>query len=364
MAHRKVNFCVSTLLLILGNTIVFPILAQENLLLKDFEPASIYKIPVTRIAKAKYPVVDFHTHPYPKTEAQLLEWIKTMDQAGIQKSILLTYSTGAAFDSLYAVYSKHKDHFDLWCGIDYTGYKESGWSEKAVKELERCYKVGARGVGELGDKGLGLFYSKPSPAFGMHFDDARMKPVLQKCGELEMPVSIHVADPMWMYLPMDKHNDGLMNAYKWKIDTTTEGLLSHKELINTLENAVRQNPQTTFIACHFANCSHDLSIVGRLLETYPNLYADISARFAETAPIPRYVRDFYEKHQTKLVYGTDMGTDSDMYETTFRILESEDEHFYNRNHFAYHWPLHGLRLSDGVLKNLYTENAKKILNSK
>lgn len=346
---------------ILFCSICFLSFGQEEILLKDFEPVSIYNIQKTKVGKARYPVVDFHSHPYAKSEDEIGKWMKTMDEKGIEKSIILTYQTGKAFDSIYAIYSKYNGRFELWCGFDFTGYNEKGWSEKAIKELERCVKVGARGVGELGDKGLGLFYSKPTPAWGMHVDDDRMQPLLEKCGELGIPISIHVADPYWMYLPIDKHNDGLMNAATWKIDTTKENLLTHGQLMTTLENAVKNNPKTTFIACHFANCSYDLSIVGRLLETYGNLYADISARYAETAPVPRYVKAFYEKYQDKLVYGTDMGMDPSMYETTFRILETEDEHFYDWGLFSYHWPLNGLNLSDTTLKKIYNGNSKNIL---
>lgn len=32
----------------------------ERLLLKDYNPKSIYKVPVTTIEKAKYPVIDMH----------------------------------------------------------------------------------------------------------------------------------------------------------------------------------------------------------------------------------------------------------------------------------------------------------------
>ncbi len=334
--------------------------AQVDILLKDYEPVSMYNTPKTTVEKAKFPVIDFHTHPYAKSDEEIQQWVKTMDSFGIAKSIILTYSTGKRFDSIYNLYSKYEDRFELWCGFDYTGFEEEGWSKKAVKELERCYEVGARGVGELGDKGMGLFYSKPSPST-MHIDDERIKPLLKKCGELGIPVSVHVADPYWMYLPMDKHNDGLMNAYTWRIDQSQQGLLQHNELVETLENAVKQNPETTFIACHLANCSHDLSILGKLLDTYPNLYADISARYAEIAPIPRYAKAFFEKHRDKLVYGTDMGLAPSVYETTLRILETADEHFYISKHFSYHWPLNGLALSDSTLLKLYSTNAKKIL---
>lgn len=332
----------------------------DSILLKNYRPESIYKIPVTKVEKARYPAIDMHSHPYAENDEEIQRWLKVMDRCGIQTTCILTYSTGARFDSLYKLYSKYGNRFAVWCGFDYTGYNEPGWSEKAVKELIRCHQVGAKGVGELGDKGLGELYSHPTPGVGMHIDDPRMKPLLQKCGELKMPVSIHVAEPMWMYEPMDSTNDGLMNAYTWKVDQTKPGLLSHQQLVATLENAVRENPKTIFIACHFANCEYDLSILGDLFKKYKNLYADIAARYAEVAPIPRYMLSFFTEYQDRLVYGTDMGFDPSMYEMTFRILETNDEHFYEIERTGYHWPLHGIGLPDAVLEKLYRKNAIRI----
>jgi len=91
------------------------------------------------------------------------------------------------------------------------------------------------------------------------------------------------------------------------------------------------------------------------------MYADIAARYAETAPIPRFAAQFYQKYADRLVYGTDMGFDAKMYQITFRILESEDEHFYEIEQFSYHWPLYGLGLGDEVLRRVYRENAAKVL---
>lgn len=327
--------------------------------LKDYHPRSIFKIPETQIEKARYPVIDMHSHDYSKTAKEVDQRVKNMDAAGIKKTIILSYTTGAAFDSVVARYSRYPDRFDIWCGFDYTGYNKPGWPERAVKELERCHRMGAKGVGELGDKGEGLFYSQPTPAYGMHIDDPRMKPLLEKCAELHMPVSVHVADPMWMYQPMDSTNDGLMNAYEWRIDLTKKGILNHEQLIHTLKNAVEENPKTTFIACHLANCEYDLSILGTMFDIFPNLYADIGARFDEIATIPKYVHAFCEKYQNRLVYGTDMGYDLSMYRNTFRVLETADEHFYL--YYGYHWPLYGLALSDAVLKKIYRDNALKII---
>jgi predicted TIM-barrel fold metal-dependent hydrolase len=177
-----------------------------------------------------------------------------------------------------------------------------------------------------------------------------------------MPVSIHVAEDAWMYLKGDSTNDGLMNAATWKVDMTKKGILGHDELIQTLENAVKQNPKTTFIACHLANSCSNLNALGKLFDLYPNLYADIGARYGEIAPIPRFVHSFMEKYANRIVYGTDMGTHTEMYRSTFRILESADEHFYLKDLFDYHWPLYGLALSDATLRKIYSENARKIID--
>jgi predicted TIM-barrel fold metal-dependent hydrolase len=332
----------------------------EELLLRDYRPESIYRVSQTHVPQARYPVIDMHSHAYAKTDEQVSRWVRIMDEVGIDKTMILTGAVGQRFDRLAALYGKYPDRFALWCGLDYRGYDQPGFGPAAVKELERCRAAGAVGVGELGDKGKGLFYGE-TKAWGMHLDDPRMSLLLEKCGELEMPINVHVAEPIWMYERMDHTNDGLMNAYKWRLDNQP-GILNHSQMIDTLERAVKQHPRTTFIACHFANCSYDLQRLGDLFERYPNLYADIGARFAETSVIPRTAARFIANHQDRLFYGTDMGFNPDMYRLTFRILETDDEHFYAWNQFSYHWPLHGLGLSEGVLQKLYRENALRILD--
>jgi hypothetical protein len=69
---------------------------------------------------------------------------------------------------------------------------------------------------------------------------------------------------------------------------------------------------------------------------------------------------FYKRYQDRLLYGTDMGDAREMYQATFRILETADEHFYELELFDYHWPLHGFALGGGILKKIYRDNALKI----
>lgn len=335
--------------------------APDQLLLKEYKPRSIFKIPTHRVERARYPIIDVHSHDYARTDADVERWVKTMDDVGVQQTIILSGATGARFDAVRAKYGKYPDRFQVWCGIDYSGFDQDSYGPAAVAELERCHRAGAVGIGELSDKGRGL--GATTNRLGMHIDDPRMDPILAKCGELGMPVNIHVGEDQWMYEPMDANNDGLMNAWKWRIQKGP-GVLSHEEVIDSLENAVRKHPRTVFIACHLANCCADLNRLGALLDQYSNLHADIGARFAELSPIPRFVAQFFQKYQNRLLYGTDMDPAPEMYRVTFRLLETADEHFYPAYFAKYHWPMHAFALPDEVLRKLYRDNALKLLGLK
>jgi uncharacterized protein len=348
-------------LLIQSMNPVFAQKAPDEILLRDFRPVSIYEIPVSDIRKARYPIIDVHSHPYASSSADVDQWVRNMDSVNVDRTVILTYSVGERLDSLMAVYNRYPDRYDVWCGLDLANHTEAGFTARAVAELERCREIGGKGIGELSDKGWGV-RSGNVTGHGLHLDNPLLQPVLKRAGELGLPVNIHVADPIWMYMPMDSTNDGMMNAFKWRLDDRSD-IVGHSGMIDILERAVSMNPETIFIAVHFANLSYDLNRLADMLDKYPNLYADISARYAETATIPRFMRDFYIKYQDRLLYGTDMGYARDMYRTTFRILESADEHFYDHNLFSYHWALNGFELPDEVLRKIYRDNALKLFES-
>ncbi len=52
-----------------------------------------------------------HSHPYAKTPQQIDEWLKNMDEVGIQKTMILTMTTGPEFDEIFRKYSKASRSF-------------------------------------------------------------------------------------------------------------------------------------------------------------------------------------------------------------------------------------------------------------
>jgi uncharacterized protein len=331
---------------------------QDSLLLKDYKPQSIFVIPETVVLKARYAAIDMHMHA-PRSgnlDSIVRIQIKNMDEAGVQKTILFC-GTGKTFDKYAAVYGKYPERFELWCGFDLTGFDKPGFGPAAIAELERCVKMGARGVGEITDKGGGLVRSEGA---AMHIDDPRMDQILEKLADLKLPLNIHIGDPRWMYEPMDSKNDLLFEAYYFRLDNKKD-ILNHADIIATLDRAVMKHPRTTFISCHFMNLTFDLGQLGKMFDRYPNLYADISQREAYVASIPRFAKQFIEKYSDRLLWGTDQGYSLPMYRNSFHILETLDEHFYAWDVSNTRWCLYGLGLSDSALKKLYRENALKIL---
>jgi uncharacterized protein len=308
----------------------------ETLLLKDWRPRSIYKIPVTEITKARHPVVDVHNHGV-NTPEQVRNIVQAMDESGVERAVIFA-GTGRSesFAQVRAIYSAYPQRFDLWCLFDLRGVNNPGFGPGAVKTLEECRRLGACGVGELHDKGNGLGarvgtepdswhtpveFTGPGP----HPDDPRMDTLFQKCGELGMPVSIHVSDPIWTYLPMDSHNDGYMTAFHWRLDL-----------------------------------DYDLTRLGQMLDRNPNFYADFAARMAEISTIPRFANQFFQRYQDRLLFGTDFTYTPGELRSTFRTLETLDEHYYYEDYSEYLWPQYGLGIPDAVLKKIYRENAFKI----
>lgn len=331
---------------------------QDTLLLKDYRPKSIFVVPENKVLKAKYPAVDMHMHA-PRAESSdaiAKEIIKAMNDVGVEKTIIFC-GIGETFSKNAAVYGKYPDRFELWCGLDFTGWEKPGFGPAAIAELERCVKLGAKGVGEVHDKGKGLGRGESDRP--MHINDPRMDPILKKMADLGLPFNFHVGDPKWMYEPMDETNDLLWEAYHFRLDNTDA--VGLEDMLLTLEDALKKHPRLTFITPHFANLTYDLGHLGKLFDKYPNLYADISQREAYVGSIPRFAKQFMEKYADRLVWGTDQGYSLSMYRNSFRIWETYDDHFYAWDVSNSPWVLYGVGLNDATLKKIYRENALKLL---
>jgi len=331
---------------------------MDTILVKDYAPRSSVITTETFLPKAKYPAIDCHIHVVANTPQEVTEWVKTMDEVGLDKSIILTEATGSAFDALVKLFPKaHPGRFLLFCGIDMSDIDKPDYSERVVAELVRCHKEGALGVGEVIDKGFGIAEDPALPRNKrLHIDDARLDAFWEKCAELKMPVNLHVADHPSCWTPLDVFQERSPDYQHFNM--FGKDVPSYEEMISMRNRIVEKHPKTTFIACHLGNQGHDLAKLSIALDKYPNLYLDTSARDYEIGRTPRASAKFLTKYKNRVFFGTDQGREKSLYQIHWRLLESADEYFAGR----VGWRYYGLELPDQVLEALYRGNATRIFD--
>jgi uncharacterized protein len=331
---------------------------MDTILLKDYAPRSSVVTRETLVPKAKYPVIDCHVHVVGRTPEEIAEWVKTMDEVGMETSIVLTGATGKAFDALVdSLPKKYPGRFLLYCGMERSDPDKPGYSDSIVAELVRCYNKGARGVGELSDKGSGLTRDTGQPRDKrLHPDDQRLDAFWEKCAELRIPVNLHVADHPSCWTPLDVYQERTPDYQHF--NQYGKDVLSYDELIAKRNRAIEKHPKTIFIACHLGNQGNNLEKLSLDMDKYPNLYLDTSARDYEMGRTPRSSAKFLTKYKNRIVFGTDQDRSKSMYQIHWRLFETADEYIIGR----VWWRYYGLELPAPVLESLYRGTARKIFN--
>jgi predicted TIM-barrel fold metal-dependent hydrolase len=332
---------------------------MDSILLKEYNPSSSLKVPETHVEKARFPVIDVHTHTNQariRTAKDVEDWLRTMDAVGIETSIVFTGATGAEFDRLAALFKPYGRRFQVWCALEGGDVTAPDWPQRAAKELERCYRTGARGIGELTDKGSGMQRGSVPKEQRLHPDDPRLDPVWRKAAELKIPVNVHIADHPSCWQPLGPNQERTPDFQHFNL--YGKDVLSYEALLASRDRMLSKHRQTTFIACHLGNQGNDLEALAKVLEANPNLYVDISARDYEVGRQPRMAARFLARYKDRVLFGTDMERDPAMYRSWWRLLESADEYLPGR----IWWRYYGLELPAPVLESLYRNNARRVLN--
>ena len=80
--------------------------AMSAIPLKDYAPDSSLIVPDHHPPKARYAAIDVHSHAYVKTPQEVATWVRTMDQVGVERTVVLSGATGAEFDRLVDLFLK------------------------------------------------------------------------------------------------------------------------------------------------------------------------------------------------------------------------------------------------------------------
>ena len=323
----------------------------------DYKPRTTLKVAEHKVPKAKFPVVDIHSHqPTPITPEQFDKVVQGMDANNLRVLINLSGGYGDRLrQGLDAIAkSPHKDRMVLFANVNFEGVGTPGWSQKAAAQLEGDIKAGARGLKIFKDLGLRI---RKADGSRLKVDDPDLDPVWDVCGRLGVPVLIHTAEPQEFFEPIDVKNERWLELALFNDRRYPAGEFPRfEELLAERDRMFRKHPKTTYIGAHFAYRANDLVKAQEMLDTMPNVHLEVAAILAELGRQPKAAHDFFVKNQNRVLFGKD-SFQPDEYPYYWRTFETGDEYFdYYRDYHAF-WKLYGMSLPDEVLKKLYYKNA-------
>lgn len=364
----------------------------EKMRLAEFRPRSMLHLPQHRIERARFPVIDMHTHLTwcSRTRngvsvgeemthfAKAADLLPVMNRKNVRTLVNLTGGIGAGLEeSIRSFDHVAPGRFLTLTEPSYEYFTEADYPQRQADAIAHASRVGARGLKLL--KTLGLYLREGIDEGPLvQVDDRRFDPMWETCAALDMPVFIHVSDPEAFFLPTDASNERYEELSRHP-DWSFYGpeFPSNRELLAARDRMIARHPKTTFALMHVGNHAEDLAAVSDCLDRYPNTMVDISARIGELGRQPRAARRFFDRYQDRIMFGTDAvpspyGDDvpqqlfgDELYEIYFRFLETEDEYF----DYAPaptppqgRWSIYGLGLPEDVLRKVYHDNAARLLH--
>lgn len=332
--------------------------AAVDLPLSKYRPRSMLVVPIHEVSRARFPVIDYHNHLDAQDPHRVL---RVMDECGVEAVVNIIMRVGReAIETMHKFHSLAPDRFATYGWMDWSGLHSPSFFQHAVNRLEELVEHGACGLKIWKDLGTSV-----ADADGrlLRVDDERLAPLFDKAAELGVPIMFHTADPDAFFLPIDAQNERyeeLAAHPNWSFHKSHFG---KRELLAQRDRVFTRHPKTTFVAAHVAERPESLEYVSRLLDECPNVYVDIGARCAELGRQPYTARAFFLKHSDRILFGTDLLPEAEMYRLHFRFLETDDQYFEYPSHASRQgrWNIYGLFLPDEVLRRVYSDNANRLL---
>jgi uncharacterized protein len=337
---------------------------SPDLLLKDFKPVPTLHVPETSVERARFPVIDVHSHlndagAILRPHASAQEVVQWMDRRNVRQIVILSGGWGDRLQRVIdAMVKPFPGRFVVFTQPDWTRINEPDFGKRMAAQIEDAVVRGARGLKV--SKQLGLMVRDASGKL-VPVDDPRLDEMWAACGRLGIPVAIHSGDPEAFFHPIDGRNERYEQLVR-RPDYRFSGkdYPSHLEIVQALERVFAKHPETMFISLHFGNWPENLDYVAGVLRKYPNVYVEFGARQAELGRQPHRARKFFLEFADRILFGTD-GNSEAPYPSYFRWLETDDDYFdYYSAPIQGRWKIHGLNLPDDMLEKAYYQNAEKM----
>ncbi len=325
----------------------------------DYRPTSKLVVEEHPVPRAKFPVVDIHSHtgPTPQSIARL---IQEMDALNVRVLNNLSGGSGAELKQQvdYIRSTKHADRFTVFAnGLNGFRDVEPGYGRKAAAQLEADVRSGAIGFKIFKQTGMDTLKKDGTR---LKINDPELSPVWETAARLNIPVIVHTGEPQEFFQQPDMHNERWLELALFPDRRQYLNKNVTFEQLNVERNALYKNhPKTRFIAAHFGWHANNLGLAAKLLDEHPNVVLELAAILYDLGRQPRAAHAFFTKYQDRILFGKDTYAPPE-FPYYWRVLETTDEYFdYYRDYHAF-WNLYGMGLPDVVLRKVYYQNALRV----
>lgn len=302
---------------------------------------------------------DMHIHSrvydVNKTKAYL-DYLKEKGVSKVSFQTVATSKNNSNFENLFALWVK-----DFYKDMDIC---VNGSLHEWGPFLEIPYEDQVKWLWDAGCEGMKFLHMKPTmrKQIGKGLNHPSYDKALSLMEELGMFALIHSKDPrsFWhkeQMLPMQVEKGWCYEG---------QGFISfedaHRETLEMLD----KHPNLKTILAHFFYVSDDIGEASRILDTYPNVYFDITPggeifeNFAKNIPA---WREFFIKYQDRIMFGTDgdeifdRDTIDDLYNLAEGALTSDEPSYVA--HCYVDLNVGGLNLPCEVVEKIYYTNFEK-----
>lgn len=333
-----------------------------------------------KLALKHSPVIDSHTLIAPDDES-IARALAVFEKVGVTKFCNKNagFLGSKRFEKTLRVKERLKERFEFFVNPNWDGVDNPEWGKREAERLAEETKLGAKGIKFF--KVLGLQIRDKEGKL-LHVDDHRVDPIFEAAAKLNVVVAIHTGDPKVFFDPPTPDNERyeeLSAAPGWSF--YGKDFPPRDQLLAERDYVIARHPKTTFLLIHLANKPEDIDYVAALLDKFPNVFVDTSARVPEFGRLAtEKVRSFFIKYQDRILFGTDFGVSGDryhlgsiskkkpgfddaveFYKAHYRFFETDLKQIDHPTPIQGNWKVNAINLPESVLEKLYYQNAEKLI---
>jgi len=286
-------------------------------------------------------IADAHIHIRFSRYADIERMLDDISTVGVTRAALMSLPYRGAAENLAVLDAKSR----------YKKMDVRSFGGIHLTDRYAAYKpeVTAGKLLDMGCDGFKIMYS-PDIArfFKFSLDDKRFDALFSLLEERNAPVNIHVADPETFWDDPNKYGH--------------VSFPSKQSMYDSVENVLKRHKKLRVVFAHFYFLSKMPEEAVRIMETYPNVYFDLTPGVEMYRNFDNnldFWREFFPKYKHRIIFGTDSNTikkcNKELELLVYRKL-TESTGLFTQNCYGRDLTVRGLALDDDTVDCICRRN--------